>query len=67
MKIIVLFNFNNLINKTMKISKQDAHDLLYEMWQNGEVPSYFTESHSEYDEAVKFTINYGYFDYDDCF
>jgi hypothetical protein len=51
----------------MKISKQDAKNLLYEMWENGEVPSNFTEDHSEYDEAVRYTMKYGDFDYDDCF
>lgn len=51
----------------MKMSKQDAHNLLYGMWENGEVPSNFTEDHSEYGYALKFTMKYGYFDYDECF
>ena len=51
----------------MKMSKQDAENLLYEMWENGEVPSNFTEGHSEYDYALRFTMKHGYFDYEDFF
>lgn len=49
------------------MKKQDAENLLYEMWQNGEIPSNFTEDHSEYNYAVRYVMKYGYFDYEDCF
>ena len=39
----------------------EAENYLYELWQNGELPSNFTEDHSEYDAALKFTIKNGYY------
>lgn len=47
------------------MKRQEAENLLYSMWENGEVPSNFTEDHSEYSDAVKFVMKYGYFDYDE--
>ena len=42
-----------------KMTRQEAEDLLYYMWECGEVPSNFTEDHSEYDVAVSHLMKYG--------
>lgn len=34
------------------MKKKEAEDILYMMWENGLVPSNFTEDHSEYSDAV---------------
>jgi hypothetical protein len=51
----------------MKITRQEAENILPEMWSNAVVDSDFTEEHSEYEETVKSIIRHGYFDYDDYF
>ena len=43
-----------------KLTEQEAIDLLYNMWENMEVPTYFTEDHSYYSEAVKQIMELGY-------
>tara|TARA_B100001059_G_C17703301_1_gene511307 strand:- start:590 stop:757 length:168 start_codon:yes stop_codon:yes gene_type:complete len=48
-----------------KISKKKAEEILLIMWENFEIPSNFTEDHSEHDQAVIYTRVHGYFDYDD--
>jgi len=48
-----------------KLTEKQAHELLYAMWENGEVPSNFTEDHSEYFYALKFVMENGYFDYNE--
>ena len=54
------------ITKTMKfyfklkiMDRQEAENILYDMWENGEIPSNFTEDHSEYETAVKFVMANG--------
>lgn len=47
------------------MDRQEAENLLYDMWENGEIPSNFTEDHSEYETAVKFVMANGYIDPDD--
>jgi hypothetical protein len=37
----------------MKITRQEAENILPEMWSNAVVDSDFTEEHSEYEETVK--------------
>jgi hypothetical protein len=49
------------------MTKQQAENELYELWQNGEIPSNFTEDHSEYERAVKQMMKYGEIDYSDFF
>jgi hypothetical protein len=43
-----------------KMSRSKAMELLYEMWENGEVPSNFTEDHSEYESAIQHLMRFGY-------
>jgi hypothetical protein len=43
-----------------KMTKKQAEDFLYNMWENNEVPSNFTEDHSDYSCAVKQLMNLGY-------
>jgi hypothetical protein len=35
------------------MTKKRAIEFLYSLWENGEVPSNFTEDHSEYERAVE--------------
>jgi hypothetical protein len=50
-----------------KITKAVAHDILYNMWENGEVPSNFTEDHSEYERAIECIIKHGFLIMEDFF
>lgn len=50
-----------------KMTKKQAQDKLYIMWENGEVPSNFTEDHSEYSEAVEQLMKLGYLVWEDFF
>jgi len=43
------------------MNRQQAEDYLYSEWQNGSLPNNFTCDHSEYEEAVKFTMRNGYY------
>ena len=47
------------------MTEQEAKNHLYDLWQNGEIPNNFTEDHSDYEEAVKYTVKKGTFDYED--
>jgi hypothetical protein len=49
------------------MSKKDAENYLYAMWENGEVPSNFTEDHSEHGRAVKCVMKFGYLIWEDFF
>jgi hypothetical protein len=44
----------------MKIRKKEAERILFVMWENGEIPSNFTEDHSEYNRAVECIMINGY-------
>lgn len=50
-----------------KMTKKQAQDILYSMWENGEVPSNFTEDHSEYSRAVEQLMKLGYLVWEDFF
>ncbi len=50
-----------------KMTKQQAHEKLYNMWENGEVPSNFTEDHSEYEKAIYQIMKFGHIIYEDFF
>jgi len=50
-----------------KMTRQQAEDALYAMWENGEVPSNFTEDHSEYWRAVEQMMELGYLIWEDFF
>jgi hypothetical protein len=43
-----------------KLTEKQAKDLLYNMWENMEVPTNFTEDHSYYSEAVEQIMELGY-------
>lgn len=49
------------------MKRQEAENLLYEMWGNGEIPSDFTEDHSEYERAVLQVMELGYLIEDEFF
>jgi hypothetical protein len=51
----------------MKLTKKQAEEKLYSMWEDGEVPSNFTEDHSEYERAVKQMMKLGYIIWEDFF
>jgi hypothetical protein len=50
-----------------KMTKKQAESKLYSMWENGEVPSNFTEDHSEYSRAVEQLMRLGYLVWEDFF
>jgi hypothetical protein len=50
-----------------KMTKKQAQDKLYSMWENGEVPSNFTEDHSEHSRAVEQLMKLGYLVWEDFF
>ena len=43
------------------MTKKEAENYLYNLWENGDLPSNFTIDHSEYEEALEFTIKNGYY------
>tara|TARA_R110000782_G_scaffold56673_1_gene118785 strand:- start:1655 stop:1801 length:147 start_codon:yes stop_codon:yes gene_type:complete len=45
------------------MSRTEAENELFSMWQNGEVPSNFTEEHTDYESAIKELMNTGCFEY----
>ncbi|MBZ9650608.1 hypothetical protein [Psychroflexus montanilacus] len=49
------------------MTRQEAEHELYELWQNGEIPSNFTVDHSEYERAVEQLMVYGEIHYPDFF
>ncbi len=50
-----------------KLTKKQAQDQLYSMWQDGELPQNFTEEHSRYDEAVEQLMELGHLIWEDFF
>lgn len=46
------------VNKK-KLTKKQAELYLYNLWENGECNSNFTEDHSEYEEAVEYLMKNG--------
>ena len=46
------------------MTKEEAQDKLNSMWENGELPSNFTEDHSEYSEWVKQLMKYDYLNFE---
>ena len=53
--------------KEQVMTEKEAREKLYSMWENGEVPSNFTEEHSEHSRAVNQIMKYGYFVWEDFF
>jgi hypothetical protein len=47
------------------MTRQQAHDELYYLWENGEVPSNFNEDHSEYETAVVHMMKFGFVEWDE--
>jgi len=43
------------------MTRQEAELYLYSQWANGELPSNFTNDHSEYENAINFTMKFGYY------
>jgi hypothetical protein len=50
-----------------KMTKKQAHNYLYLLWETGEVPSNFTEDHTEYHRAIEQVMNLGYLLWEDFF
>lgn len=48
-----------------KMTKKQAQGYLYNLWETGQVPSNFTEDHSEYDRAVECLMELGYLIWED--
>ena len=46
------------------MTENDARNYLDDQWQNGEIPGNFTDGHSDYDKAVKYTMKNDQFDYE---
>jgi hypothetical protein len=57
----------NRKNHMTKLSKKKAVALLHAMWEGGQLPSNFTEDHSDHHAAVQFAMKYGYFDLSDFY
>ena len=53
--------------KEIKMTEQEAKDELYSMWKNGELPSNFTEDHSEYERALEQMMEFGCITLEDFF
>jgi hypothetical protein len=49
------------------MTKKQAQEKLYSMWENGEVPNNFTEDHSEYSRCIEQLMRLGYFVWEDFF
>jgi hypothetical protein len=49
------------------MTRQEAENQLYGLWENGEVPSNFTEEHSEYERAVLQMMEFGEINFSDFF
>lgn len=49
------------------MTKKEAHNYLYSLWENGKVPSNFTEDHSEYNRAIGQVIKLGHLIWEDFF
>jgi len=45
------------------MNRNRAKQYLYDKWENGELPSNFTEDHTQYEDAIAFLMenNYYYF------
>lgn len=43
------------------MTEKQARDFLYELWENGEIPSNFDENHTDYEKAVSYTIKHDQF------
>jgi hypothetical protein len=50
-----------------KMTKRQAHKTLHAMWENGEIPSNFTEDYSEYDRAIEQIMEFGCLTWEDFF
>ena len=53
--------------KKNKMTKQEAENYLLELWEDGEVPSNFTEDHSEHWRAVEQAMELGHIIWEDFF
>ena len=43
------------------MTEKESRNYLYNLWENGTLPNNFTEEHSQYDVALEFTIENGYY------
>lgn len=48
-----------------KLTEKQAQNKLYSLWENGDIPSNFTEDHSEYDIALLNMMKNGYINIED--
>lgn len=47
------------------MTEKQAHEELYSLWENGEIPSNFTEDHSEYGTAIYQLMKFGFVYWDE--
>lgn len=50
-----------------KLSKKQAYNLLQLMYESGDLPSNFTEDHTEWDRAIHCIMKYGFLIKEDFF
>ncbi|SNR60494.1 hypothetical protein SAMN06265371_106199 [Lutibacter agarilyticus] len=44
------------------MTREEAENKLYLLWEDGEIPSNFTTEHTEYERAVRLMMKTGEFD-----
>jgi hypothetical protein len=49
------------------MNRKQAENKLYLMWEDGSIPSNFTQEHSEYSRAVDCLMEFGYLIIEDFF
>lgn len=42
-----------------KMTRKQADNFLYELWEDGIIPSNFTEDHSSYEDVIEHLLNFG--------
>ncbi len=47
------------------MSRAEAENYLYGLWEDGLVPSNFTEDHSQYELAIEYVIEHNELDWSD--
>ena len=48
-----------------KLTKTEAEIYLHELWEQGELPTNFTEDHTDYEDVVVNVMINGFFNYED--
>lgn len=43
------------------MTEKESRNYLYNLQENGTLPNNFTEEHSQYENAINFTMKFGYY------